>query len=110
MDAGLVLGVCDWGSRLPGRARRLPRQCSRTQPGTQEPSTCARCKNFAVSAQHRPYWDEQVRRHEALLNEPALPIQTLRIVRERLTEARLLIRVIDDDANKEVPHDRKARR
>lgn len=111
VDAGLVLGVCDWGFCV---YREEHTACLGNavgpNPARREPSTCARCKNFAVSAQHRPYWAEQVRRHEALLNEPALPIQTLRIVRERLTEARLLIHVIDDDANKEVPHDRKARR
>ncbi len=111
VDAGLVLGVCDWGFCV---YREEHSACLGNavgpNPARREPSTCARCKNFAVSAQHRPYWAEQVRRHEALLNEPALPIQTLRIVRERLTEARLLIRVIDADANKEVPHDRKAQR
>ena len=50
--------------------------------------------------QHRPYWVEQVGRNEALLNEPALPIQTLRIVRERLNEARSLIRAIDAEAKR----------
>jgi len=64
------------------------------------------CQFGAVSAQHRSYWVEQVRRHEALLNEPALPIQTLRIARERLDEARSLIRAIDADANKESKHGR----
>jgi hypothetical protein len=47
---------------------------------------------------------EQVRRYEALLNEPALPIQTLRIARERLEEARSVIRGIDAGANKESTH------
>ena len=70
-------------------------------PARREPSTCAHCENFAVSVQHRPYWVEQVRRHEALLNEPALPMQTLRIVRKRLDEARSLIRAIDAHANQE---------
>jgi integrase len=96
VEAGLVLGVCDYGycvyrqeySACLGNA-------SGPNPARREPSTCARCKNFAVSAQHRPYWLEQVHRHEALLNEPALPTQTLKIARERLSEALAMIRSID---------------
>ncbi len=105
VDAGLVLGVCDWGFCV---YREEHSACLGNvigpNPARREPSTCRSCKNFAVSAQHRSYWVEQVRRHEALLNEPALPIQTLRIVRERLNEARSLIRVIDADASKENKH------
>jgi integrase len=95
-EAGLILGVCDYGycvyrqeySACLGNA-------SGPNPARREPSTCSRCKNFAVSTRHRPYWLEQVRRNEALLNEPALPTQTLKIVRERLTEALAVIRSID---------------
>lgn len=105
VDAGLVLGVCDWGFCV---YREEHSACLGNavgpHPARREPSTCARCKNFAVSTQHRPYWAEQARRSEMLLNEPALPIQTLRIVRERLNEARSLIRAIDADANKEAKH------
>jgi integrase len=103
-DAGLVLGVCDWGFCV---YREEHSACLGNalgpNPARREPSTCGRCKNFAVSDQHRPYWVDQVRRHEALLNEPALPLQTLRIVRERLNEARTLIRSIDA-AGKEDTH------
>jgi integrase len=110
VDAGLVLGVCDWGFCV---YREEHSACLGNaigpNPARREPSTCARCRNFAVSAQHRPYWTEQVRRHEALLNEPALPIQTLRIVRERLNEALALIRVIDASANKESTHGHQAK-
>ena len=58
-------------------------------PVYREPSTCARCLNFAVSTPHRPYWLDQVQRCEALLSEPALPTQTLKIVRERLEKPAL---------------------
>jgi integrase len=96
VEAGLVLGVCDWGFCV---YREEHSACLGNalgpNPVRREPSTCARCRNFAVSTQHRVYWVEQVRRHEALLNEPALPLQTLRIARERMTEARELIRSID---------------
>jgi len=106
VDAGLVLGVCDWGFCV---YREEHSACLGNavgpNPARREPSACARCKNFAVSDQHRPYWVEQVRRHEALLDEPALPLQTLRIARERLDEARSLIRAIDA-ASKEGKHER----
>ena len=104
VDAGLVLGVCDWGFCV---YREEHSACLGNavgpNPARREPSTCARCKNFAVSTQHRPYWVDQVHRHEALLNDPALPLQTLRIARERLNEARALIIEIDT-ANRENRH------
>jgi len=96
VDAGLVLGVCDWGfcvyreeySACLGNA-------AGPNPARREPSTCARCQNFVVSEQHRPYWADQVHRCQGLLDEQALPLQTLRIVRARLDEARSLVRAID---------------
>lgn len=109
VDAGLVLGVCDWGFCV---YREEHSAClgntAGPNPERREPSTCARCKNFSVSMQHRSYWVEQVSRNEALLNEPALPIQTLRIVRERLNEARSLIRAIDAEAGKGSDHGHQA--
>ncbi len=99
VEAGLVLGVCEYGYCV---FRQPYSACRGTDAGPnpvyREPSTCARCKNFVVSAQHRTYWLEQVRRCEALLNEPALPTQTLKIVRERLDEARVMLRSIDSSA------------
>jgi hypothetical protein len=110
VDAGLVLGVCDWGFCV---YREEHSACLGNaigpNPARREPSTCSRCKNFAVSTQHRPYWVEQVHRHEVLLNEPALPLQTLRIVRERLDEARSLIRAIDE-VSKEGKHGERIHR
>ncbi|MDO9166841.1 MAG: hypothetical protein Q7U13_12110 [Rhodoferax sp.] len=107
VDAGLVLGVCDWGFCV---YREEHSACLGNavgpHPARREPSTCARCRNFAVSTQHRSYWSEQARRSEMQLNDPTLPIQTLRIVRERLNEALSLIRVIDANANKEFLHER----
>jgi hypothetical protein len=96
VDSGLTLGVCDWGFCV---YRQENSAClgSTTGPNAlrREPSTCASCRNFAVSAQHRSYWLEQARRHEVLLNEPALPTQTLKIARERLNEALAMVRSID---------------
>lgn len=95
VEAGLTLGVCDWGFCV---YRQEHSAClgtaSAPNPTRREPSTCARCRNFVVADKHRPYWQEQVRRHEALLNEPELPRQTLKIVRERLTEATAMLRSI----------------
>ena len=96
VDAGLTLGVCDWGFCV---YRQQQSAClgSTTGPNPvrREPSTCAHCRNFSVAAKHRGYWLEQARRNEALLNEPALPTQTLKIARERLTEALAMVRSID---------------
>jgi integrase len=105
VDAGLVLGVCDWGFCV---YREEHSACLGNavgpNPARREPSICTRCRNFAVTVQHRPYWVEQICRYEVLLNEPALPIQTLRIARERLEEARSVIRAIDAHANEENIH------
>jgi hypothetical protein len=60
-------------------------------PVYREPSTCARCLNFVVSTPHRPYWQGQQQRCEAFLREPALPTQTLKVVRQRLEEATAVI-------------------
>ncbi|CAM2178250.1 Integrase [Paraburkholderia sacchari] len=97
VDAGLVLGVCDWGFCV---YRQEHSACLGNamgpNPARREPSTCARCRNFSVSSQHRPYWAWQLARNEELLNEPALPAQTLRIVRQRINEARAIIAAIND--------------
>ncbi|SWQ06793.1 Uncharacterised protein [Klebsiella pneumoniae] len=96
VDAGLVLGVCDWGFcvyREDGSA--CLGNATGPNPARREPSTCARCANFVVAEEHRPYWDNQVQRCEQMLNDPSLPLQTLRIARERMREAQVLIRSID---------------
>jgi len=96
VEAGLVLGICDYGYCV---YRQEYSACRGTAAGPnpvyREPSTCARCLNFAVSTPHRPYWLDQSRRCEALLREPALPTQTLKIARERLEEAKAVLRSID---------------
>jgi integrase len=107
VEAGLVLGVCDYGYCVYRQEYSACRgNAAGPNPVYREPSTCARCKNFAVSAQHRPYWLVQMRRCEALLHNPALPTQTLKIARERLEEARTMLRSIDSSA-KEERHGRK---
>lgn len=96
VEAGLTLGVCDWGFCV---YRQEHSACLGTAAGPnpvlREPSTCARCRNFVVTVKHRPYWQEQIERHQALLNEPNLPRQTLKIARDRLNEAGRIIRAID---------------
>jgi hypothetical protein len=88
VQAGLTLGVCDWGYCI---YRQEHSACLGSNVGPnpiyREPSTCGRCRNFVVSDKHKPYWQGQVERHQALLNEPQLPRQTLKIARERLTRA-----------------------
>jgi integrase len=96
VEAGLALGVCDWGFCV---YRQEHSAClgsaSGPNPILREPSTCARCRNFVVTVQHRPYWEEQVQRHLGLLNEPDLPRQTLKIARDRLAEATRILNSID---------------
>jgi hypothetical protein len=96
VDAGLTLGICDWGFCV---YREEQSAClgNKAGPNTErrEPSTCATCKNFSVSTQHRAYWVNQIDRHHALLNEPLLPLQTLRVARRRMEEARELLAQID---------------
>jgi hypothetical protein len=107
--AGLTLGLCDWGFCV---YRQEHSACLGTAQGPnpvrREPSTCARCRNFAVSTEHRPYWEDQARRYEALPKEPALPTQSLRIARERLGEARSVLRSIDNE-QKERQHAQEIR-
>jgi integrase len=108
VEAGLVLGVCDYGYCVYRQEYSACRgNAAGPNPVYREPSTCVRCLNFAVSTEHRPYWLEQMRRCEALRNEPALPTQTLKIARERFEEARDMLRSIDASA-KEEAHARKA--
>jgi len=92
-SAGLTLGVCDWGYCVYREDYSACRG-SMTAPDSvrREPSLCIGCKNFAVSDAHRPYWTDQVKRYEQLLNDPRLPTQTLKIARTRLEEARSLLR------------------
>jgi hypothetical protein len=88
VQAGLTLGVSDWGFCV---YRQEHTAClgsaSEPNPIDRVPSTCVRCRNYVVTEQHRSYWQEQVERHQALLKERDLPRQTLEIARDRLTEA-----------------------
>jgi hypothetical protein len=96
VEAGLVLGVCDYGYCVYRQEYSACRgNAAGPNPVYREPSTWARSLNFAVSTEHRSYWLEQTHRCEVLLNEPALPTQSLRIARERLDEARATLRSID---------------
>jgi integrase len=104
VEAGLTLGVCDWGFCVYRQEYSACRgNAAGPNPVHREPSSCARCKNFVVSAQHRTYWRDQMSRHQALLNEPALPTQTLKIARQRLEEARAMIQSIDSSPRSPAP-------
>lgn len=100
-EAGLTLGVCEWGYCV---YREEFSACHGTStapnPVLREPSTCLRCKNFTVTDVHRPYWTDQVERYERLLNNPNLPTQTLKIARARLEEARSLLRSMESHKKK----------
>jgi integrase len=110
VEAGLVLGICDFGYCVYRQQYSACRgNADGPNPIRREPSTCTSCKNFAVSSEHRPYWLEQVHRSEALLNEPALPTQSLKIARERLTEATAIIRSMDLPSKQKTRHDNKTK-
>jgi hypothetical protein len=95
-ETGLTLGVCEWGYCVyREEVSACHGSATAPDPVRREPSTCARCKNFSLTDAHRPYWIEQVDRYQRLLNDPALPTQTLKIARARLDEARALIRSMD---------------
>ncbi|SRR5579875_2468952 len=96
VDAGLTLGVCDWGYCVYRQEHSACRgTISGPNPILREPSTCARCRNFVVTVKHRPYWEEQLHQHRALLDERDLPRQTLKIARDRLTEATKILSSLD---------------
>lgn len=103
VDSGLTLGVCDWGFCV---YRQEHSAClgsiSAPNPLHREPSTCTRCRNFVLTREHGGYWLGQVELYEALLREPQLPTQTLKIARERLTEALAMLRSIEPSGK--VPH------
>lgn len=110
VEAGLVLGVCDYGYCVYRQEYSACRgNAVGPNPVYREPSTCARCLNFAVSEEHRPYWTGQIDRCHELLNEPALPTQTLKIVRDRLEEARDIVRSIET-TTRDSPHADKTSR
>jgi integrase len=95
-ETGLTLGVCQWGYCVyREEVSACHGSATAPDPVRREPSTCARCKNFSLTDAHRPYWIEQVDRYQRLLNDPALPTQTLKIARARLDEARALIHSMD---------------
>jgi hypothetical protein len=101
VEAGLTLGVCDWGFCVYREEYSACRgDAFGPSPQRREPSTCARCKNFSVSSEHRLYWLDQAERHEALLRDPSLPTQTLKIARERLAEALTIVRSLKVMASK----------
>lgn len=111
VEAGLVLGICDFGYCVYRQQYSACRgNADGPNPIRREPSTCASCKNFAVSSEHRSYWLEQVHRSEVLLNEPALPTQTLKIARERLTEATTIIRSMDSPSKEKTRHANKTKK
>jgi hypothetical protein len=63
VDAGLVLGVCDYAYCVYRQEYSACRgNAAGPNPVYREPSTCARCLNFAVSTEHRSYWLEQTHR------------------------------------------------
>lgn len=102
VDAGLTLGACAWGFCV---YRQGTSAClggaTGPNPAKREPSVCVSCPNFAVSSKHAPYWKHEVARCHELLGEGALPLQSLRLVRQRLAEAGGILSAIEPKGPKE---------
>jgi integrase len=103
VEAGLVLGICDWGFCVYRKEYSACRGgIGGPNPVEREPSTCARCKNFAVTEEHRPFWREQGERYRALSSAPGIEPQTKQIARERWREARGILDQLDDKKRRRV--------
>jgi integrase len=94
VEAGLVLGVCDWGYCVyRQRSSACGGGAGGPNPVRRTPSVCATCNNFAVGPRHAAYWTFQRARHLKLAQEPLLPWQTRALAQERVSEAE---RILDD--------------
>lgn len=92
IDDGVQLAPCDWGycvysqslsachgdSRGPNEARRSA-------------DVCSTCANFAVTDQHRPWWEGRMKQDDEFLERPGLGEQTVAWVkRRRANSARIV--------------------
>ena len=96
VNAGLVLGVCNWGYCV---YRSQYSACHGTtygpNPVQREPSTCIKCKNFVVTEKHKGYWEGQRERNRSIMNEKEIPEQTRDIASARYHEAERVISSIE---------------
>ena len=99
VDAGLLLGVCDWGFCV---YRSEYSACHGTihgpNPVQREPGTCMKCKNFVVTEKHKGYYVGQRERYRPLMQKKGIPEQTREVASARYNEADQIIRSLESDA------------
>ena len=98
VDAGLLLGVCDWGFCV---YRSEYSACHGTihgpNPVQREPTTCMKCKNFVVTEKHKGYYEGQRERYRPLMQKKGIPEQTRAVATARYNEADKIIRSLESD-------------
>ena len=98
VDAGLQLGVCDWGFCV---YRPEYSACHGTihgpNPVQREPGTCMKCKNFVVTENHKGYYEGQRERYRPLMQKKGIPEQTREVATARYNEATQIIRSLESD-------------
>ena len=99
VDAGLLLGVCDWGFCV---YRSEYSACHGTihgpNPVQREPGTCMKCKNFVVTEKHKGYYEGQRERYRPLMEQKGIPEQTREVATARYNEADQIIRSLESEA------------
>ena len=98
VDAGLLLGVCDWGFCV---YRSEYSACHGTiygpNPVQREPGTCMKCNNFVVTEKHKGYYVGQRERYRPLMQKKGIPEQTRAVASDRYNEADQIIRSLESD-------------
>lgn len=94
---GVKLAPCDWGYCIYVQELSA---CQGSHTGPNEirraPDVCAKCRNFAVTERHRPWWEERFNRDTAFLKGGNISEQAERFVERRIqTTTEVLIQIQD---------------
>jgi hypothetical protein len=84
IDDGVQLAPCDWGYCVYSQALSACHGDSRgPNEARRSPDVCSTCANFAVTHQHRPWWEARLRQDDEFLERPGLTEQTVTWVKRR---------------------------
>ena len=93
---GVTLAPCDWGYCVYAQDLSACKgDDSGPNPIFREPNTCSTCSNFAVTARHKIWWEDRVKREESFLKQSNLSTQTIEIVRTRLNRSREILKTLN---------------
>ncbi|MCW5297286.1 site-specific integrase [Herbaspirillum lusitanum] len=85
---GVMLAPCDWGYCIYSKVYSA---CGGDQTGPNEvarsPGVCSSCKNFVATVEHRPWWEERVKREERFILNPQVSEQAKILAKERLKKS-----------------------